>query len=266
MKNRLAQFIEKQKQTKEKALVVFFTAGYPNMDATEKLILASVNCGADIIEIGIPFSDPVADGPTIQYASEYALKNGATLAKALLVVKKVRVKTQVPIVLMGYMNTFVAGGAKKSFTSISDVGVDGVIIADIVPEENKAVEGILKKYNLAQSMLIAPNTSAKRMSAIANKTTGFVYVVSVSGVTGARKGFSVDITNYLKKTKAVIANRARYVGFGIGSAKLAKELAPFCDGVIVGSALINIIKEKYPKNTWLNNVCNLIKNIKKAIK
>ena len=265
MKNRLKQFIEKQKHTKEKALVVFFTAGYPSMDATEKLILSATESGADIVEIGIPFSDPVADGPTIQYASEYALKNGATLAKALLVVKKVRVKTQVPIVLMGYMNTFVAGGQEKSFESISAAGVDGVIIADIVPEENISVEKNLKKYNLVQSMLVAPNTPSKRMSAIANKTTGFVYVVSVSGVTGARKGFSADIINYLKVTKSAISNKARYVGFGVGSPKAAKELVPFCDGVIVGSALINIIKEKYPKGAWLDGVNVLIKNIKKAI-
>jgi len=227
----------------EKALITFITAGDPSIEVTEKLILRMEKSGADIIELGIPFSDPMADGPTIQASSERALFNGVHITDVLKLVKNVRKQSQIPIILFGYYNPVFAYGLKKFATAAKRAGVDGVLIVDLPPEEAGDLEAELRSVGLALVFLLTPVSDEKRMRLVASKGSGFIYFVSLTGVTGARVRMKAHVAGHIKElrkfTKLPVG-----VGFGVSSPKQAKEIGAHADGVIVGSAIIDIIAKK----------------------
>ncbi|MFA4905908.1 MAG: tryptophan synthase subunit alpha [Candidatus Margulisiibacteriota bacterium] len=234
---------------KRKALIPFIVAGDPSLSVTEKLIYQLEGAGADIIELGVPFSDPLADGPVIQAAHARALKKDISLSQVFALVGKARKRTAVPIVFMLSDNLIEKYGEQKFHGDCEKFGVDGVIVPDLLPEESRA----------DHIYLIAPTTTEERIKRIASASTGFIYLVSVMGITGARKRVSGDLGDLVsrvrKYTKKPIA-----VGFGISNPAQAKEAAQSADGVIVGSALVELIAKKQ-----FNKAVNLVAALRKAL-
>jgi tryptophan synthase alpha chain len=223
----------------EKALVTFITAGDPDMETTADMILELEKAGADIIELGMPFSDPMADGPTIQLSSERALAAGATLPGILDMVKSIRRKTGIPIILMGYYNPIFLYGTDRFVEDAVAAGVDGVLMVDLPPEECEA-EGLTKaagQRGLDVIFLLAPTSGDGRIEKVLKLGHGFLYYVSVTGVTGARKDVSASLGEEVKKIRER-SSIPVVVGFGISDPSQAAAVAAFSDGVVVGSALV----------------------------
>ena len=225
----------------KKAFIPFITAGYPNINKTEDFIYKMVSAGADLIEIGIPFSDPVAEGPVIQESSQKALEAGTNLDNIFELVKKLRKTISIPLVFMTYINPVFKFGYDKFFKQCSLIGIDGIIIPDLPFEEKNEIVTYTKKHNVKIISLIAP-TSENRIKQIAKDAEGFLYVVSSMGVTGVRNEIKTDLKSILSSVKKVTSVPAA-IGFGIHSPEQAKEISKIADGVIVGSAIIKIIKE-----------------------
>ncbi|VAV83478.1 Tryptophan synthase alpha chain [hydrothermal vent metagenome] len=239
--SRIEALFASLKEKKEKALITFITAGDPDLPTTKKIILELVDKGADIIELGIPFSDPMADGPTIQLASERALASGTTTAKVLSLVKEVRRDgCTAPVVLFGYYNPIFVYGLERFARDARRAGADGVLIVDLPPEESGDLKDALEDQGLDFVYLLTPTSDASRIKLVAGKASGFVYYVSVAGVTGARKKLATSLQAAVKKVKAGI-DLPIGVGFGISTPEQAKSAARGAEGVIVGSAIVNII-------------------------
>ncbi|MCQ2521965.1 MAG: tryptophan synthase subunit alpha [Lachnospiraceae bacterium] len=224
-----------------KAFIAFLTGGDPDLETTEQLIYAIEEAGADLIEIGIPFSDPIAEGVVIQEADERAMKNGTTTDDLFALVKKVRQNTQIPLVFMTYYNPVFSYGRDKFMQNAAEAGIDGLIIPDVPFEESEEVRTYTKQYGLELINMIAP-TSIERTKMIAEKSEGFLYCVSSLGVTGVRSEINTNIANLIKDAKEV-TDVPCAIGFGISTPQQAKEMASFSDGVIVGSAIVRIIAE-----------------------
>lgn len=224
-----------------KALITFITAGDPDLETTEALVLEMEKNGADLIEIGVPFSDPIAEGPTIQLASLRALKGGVTLVKIFDLVRSLRTKTDVPLLLMMYVNTIFRFGTERFFSLCAETGIDGVIVPDLPFEEKDELSGYAQKYAVKQISLVAP-TSHQRISAIASEAEGFLYCVSSTGVTGVRSEFKTDFDEFFGEIKKS-AKIPCCVGFGISSPEQAKKMSSYCDGVIVGSGIVKIVEQ-----------------------
>lgn len=225
----------------KKAFIAFLTGGDPNLDKTEEFIYELERAGADLIEIGIPFSDPIAEGPVIQEADLRALASGTTTDKLFDLVKRVRKNTQIPLVFMTYLNPVFHYGYDKFFTNCKDAGIDGVIIPDMPYEEKNEVAEVANKYEIEVVSLIAP-TSDDRIKKIASDAQGFIYVVSSLGVTGVRSEIKTDLKSILSSIKEASAIPAA-VGFGINTPQQAKEISEYSDGIIVGSAIVKIIAQ-----------------------
>lgn len=245
-----------------KAFIPFLTGGDPTIDKTEEYIYKMVEAGADIIEIGIPFSDPIAEGPVIQEANIRALKNGATPERIFEMVERVRTKTQVPIVFLTYLNPVFNYGYDKFFARCKKAGVDGIIIPDMPFEEKGELAEEAKKNGVDIISLIAP-TSADRIQMIAKEAQGYVYVVSSLGVTGMRSEIKTDLKSIIDLVKQATDVPAA-VGFGINTPEQAAEISKISDGVIVGSAIVKII-EKYGENAE-DEVYNYVKEMKDAVR
>lgn len=247
-----------------KIMSLFLTAGYPDLESTVDLILGLDENGTDLIELGMPFSDPLADGPTIQYSSNVAIENGITMNRIFEMVKQVRTHSEIPIILMGYVNPVLRYGVETFCKRASETGVDGLIIPDIPVEESGMLEQSAKKHALPIIYLVAPNTSDKRMQLIDEKSQGFVYCVSVTGVTGARDGEEVSksVNRFIERVKKNITRNPKMVGFGIKSYEDARKIAKDMDGFIVGSALIETIRNHYPGEGWKDEVFSFVKNLK----
>lgn len=245
-----------------KAFIPFLTGGDPTIDKTEEYIYKMVEAGADIIEIGIPFSDPIAEGPVIQEANIRALKNGATPERIFEMVERVRTKTQVPIVFLTYLNPVFNYGYDKFFARCKKAGVDGIIIPDMPFEEKGELAEEAKKNGVDIISLIAP-TSADRIQMIAKEAQGYVYVVSSLGVTGMRSEIKTDLKSIIDLVKQATDIPAA-VGFGINTPEQAAEISKISDGVIVGSAIVKII-EKYGENA-AGEVYKYVKEMKDAIR
>jgi tryptophan synthase alpha chain len=247
----------------QKALIPFITAGDPSLSATKKLVLDFAKAGADIIELGVPFSDPMADGPVIQAASERALKQGVTLKKILGLVKDVRKQTQVPLLLMGYYNPILAFGLKDFAREAARAGVDAVLIVDVPPEESQEVKQELDQVEIDLIFLVAPTTTEKRMKTIARLGSGFIYYVSLTGVTGAalNKWPSVkrQVGQLRKITKTPIA-----IGFGISTPKDARAASHLADGIVVGSALIKKMSQ-FKGASAIKQATTMVRQFKKAV-
>ena len=238
---RIARRFAALRSAGELGIVAYITAGDPSLDATLEFVLALEEAGADVIELGIPFSDPLADGPTIQRASERALKAGAALPRILDLVRRIRETSQVPLVLFSYFNPILQMGLEKFATAASDAGVDGVLATDLSPEESVDYRRILASRHLDTVFLCAPTSTDERLASIAACSTGFLYLVSRTGVTGAKDSLPDDLPVLLRRvrnfTKLPIA-----VGFGISLPGHISILGGLADAAVVGSALVSEIE------------------------
>ena len=245
-----------------KAFIPFITCGDPSLDVTEQLVYKMEKVGADLIELGIPFSDPTAEGPVIQEANIRALSGGVTTDKIFDMVEKIRKNTQVPMVFMTYANVVFSYGTERFAKKAKEVGMDGLILPDVPFEEKEEFAGVFAEYGLDLISLIAP-TSHERVAMIAKEAEGFVYCVSSLGVTGVRSEITTDIgamVELVKKQKEIPCA----VGFGIYGPEQAKKMAAQSDGVIVGSAIVKLC-EKYGKDC-VPHVAAFVKEMKDAIR
>lgn len=242
MKNRITELF---RQKSKNILNVYFTAGFPELDSTVSIARHLADAGADIIEIGIPFSDPVADGPTIQASNKVALDNGMHLRLILEQVKDIRgVGVQVPILLMGYLNPVMQYGVEKFLADAAKSGVDGLILPDLpVAEYEELYASAFEKHNLCNTFLITPTTSDARIRKIDAATRGFVYAVSASSTTGARKGFTDEQLAYFERLRGMKLENPFLIGFGISDHEAFASASEYASGAIVGSAFINLIRE-----------------------
>ena len=242
MTNRIVQVFKRLTQENKKAFIAFITAGDPSLNMTEDLVFAFENIGVDILELGVPFSDPIADGSTIQASSQRALDKGVNLTMILNLVNRVRKRSNIPIALMMYYNHILFYGEEAFIKECRRVGVDGLIIPDLPPEEGEALIRIARKYAMATVFFISPTTSILRAKKIVKKSTGFIYYVLVEGVTGARSSIGMSYVDQVKNLKQH-TNIPVCVGFGISSKEQVKEIIQTTDGVIVGSSIINEIQK-----------------------
>lgn len=265
-RNRIAGTFAKLAEKGEKALVTFITAGDPDLETTKEIILDLERAGSDIIELGMPFSDPMADGPTIQLSSERALAAGTTLPSILDIVRAVREKTQVPVILMGYYNPIFHYGPERFIADAAAAGVDGVLIVDLPPEESEA-EGFsaaARKAGLDLIFLLAPTSGDARIQKVLSTGRGFVYYVSVTGVTGARK----EVSGSLRQEVETIRERSPLpviVGFGISDPAQAGTVASFSDGVVVGSALVKFFQD-YQGDALREKVVEFVSALKSGLR
>ncbi len=266
MTNRIQQTFESLKGKGEKALIPYIMAGDPSLEVTESLVLALAEGGADLIELGVPFSDPIADGPVIQQAAERALQSGTTLQRIFSTVRSLRTKTQVPLIFMAYYNTILAMGLEQFCTTAVSAGVDGLIVPDLPPEESDALYQAMRGAGGPVIIfLLAPTSTSQRRIEVIKRTHGFIYYVSLTGITGAQL---TDLTQVKKNVQAIQKKSKKpvAVGFGISTPEQAHNVAQFADGVIIGSALVRTIAEQHQDPTFLSNIKNLTDNFKSALR
>jgi tryptophan synthase alpha chain len=237
----LQNYLLNRRKENQKLLSLFLTAGFPQLDATLPLLRLLDESGADLIELGIPFSDPLADGPTIQRASQIALQNGVTMQKVLEMATGVKAKLRAPLILMGYYNPILQFGPQEFAQAAAEAGVQGLIIPDLPPEESWALRETAGRLGISLIYLVSPNTSAQRLRMIDELTTSFIYAVSITGVTGARENVANSAQEFLQMLRPQVRNPI-LVGFGVANAAEAHTLSAFCDGIIVGSALLTQIE------------------------
>lgn len=261
--NRITQKFIELRAAKKKAFIAFITAGDPNLTVTEKLVLAFEHSGVDIVELGVPFSDPLADGPTIQASSQRALQKGVTLSKILDTVSRIRRKSQIPLILMTYYNPIFHFGEERFVRSAKAAGVDGVIIPDLPPEEAGNLLKAAKKNNLAVIFFLSPTTTKERMKKNIQASSGFIYYVSLTGVTGARKALPQDVIRNVQLAKS-LTNKPICVGFGISKPAQVQSLAGIADGVIVGSAIVNEIRKNTNKKGFVKKVAVFVSRLARA--
>jgi tryptophan synthase alpha chain len=241
--NRIDKKFNELRARKRKAFIAYITAGDPDLSATKRLALELEASGVDILELGIPFSDPIADGPTIQAASARALAGKTTLKKIFAMVRNLSTATDMPLVFMTYYNPVLKYGIKEFLSSCRKCGVDGVIVPDLPCEEASDLMTFAKLYGVAAIFLIAPTSTPGRVKEISKNSKGFIYYVSLTGVTGARRELPKDIASKIRSIRSV-TDKPVAIGFGVSDRKQAGAIARVADGVIVGSAIVKIIGEK----------------------
>ena len=250
---------------RERALVAYFTAGDPSLALTRKLVVEAARRGADVIELGIPFSDPLADGPVIQRATQRALAAGATLPRVLELVREMRGEVSAPLVFLTYYNPILAFGLKAFCRTSVEAGIDGVIVADLPPEES----GSLRAESLAAGLdlihLVAPTSTSERMRKIARASEGFIYLVSLTGVTGERTALAPELAQQLRALRAV-TTKPVCVGFGIGTPEQAALVGHAADGVIVGSAIVRLVEQHAASRELLSRVGDFIAGLKAPLR
>lgn len=240
MTNRIEELFAGLKQRHEKGLITYITAGDPDLSTTHELVLVMAESGADLVEIGVPFSDPVADGPTIQQASQRALAAGTTPAMIIDLVRSLRPKTEIPIVLMTYYNPVYRWGPAAFAAAAAAAGADGLIVPDLPVEEASVLRTACDAHNLALIPLVAPTSTPARIEAIASQARGFIYCVTVTGVTGARSRIETDLAPVVATIRRCTPLPVA-LGFGIAGPEAARSLAPLADALVVGSALVNLV-------------------------
>ncbi|MCH9031129.1 MAG: tryptophan synthase subunit alpha [candidate division Zixibacteria bacterium] len=259
----LASLMSGVRNNGRKLLIPYFTAGYPSLRATYDLAKLAEDCGADILELGAPFSDPLADGPTIQKSSQIALDNGVNLESILNLVEKIRVKSNLPIFIMGYYNPIEAFGPRRFVKAASASGLTGMIIPDLPPEEGEEFTGFAKESNVAVTFLAAPTSTAKRLKKIDSMSTHFVYAVTVAGVTGARKSFGTETLGALRRFRHAL-RKPFVAGFGVSTPQNAAKLARVSDGVVIGSALIKAL-DGSGYRAGSKQIANLLTAVRKSL-
>lgn len=262
--NRIDQTFETLRAKKEKALIPYLMAGDPYLERTEELVLAMEQAGADIIELGVPFSDPIADGPVIQQAGQRALKWRTSLKDILKLVTDIRKKSEIPLVLMTYYNPILKFGVETFFKEAGTSGVDGLIIPDLPPEEGRAVLEQSRRSGIHWIMLSAPTTPTKRLKFLSQQTRGFLYYVSLTGITGASLKDLSEVRDRLKTIRQM-TDKPVAVGFGVSRPEQARALGKMADGVIVGSAIVRLIEQNLENPELSSVVAVLVKELKKAL-
>lgn len=241
MENRITDLFKKKKKN---ILNIFYTAGFPGLNDTKRIAESLQAAGADMIEIGIPFSDPIADGPTIQESNKIALDQGMNLALLINQVKELRSTVTIPVVLMGYLNPVMQYGVEKFFRDAAEAGVDGLILPDLpLHEYVNNYKSLAESLNLSVSFLISPTTSESRIRQIDSVSSGFIYAVSSSSTTGAKKEFSNEQISYFKKLQSLDLDNPFLIGFGISNFQTYSQACFYAAGAIVGSSFITTLKE-----------------------
>jgi tryptophan synthase alpha chain len=250
----------------EKPLITYISGGDPSLELTEKLIYKLQDEGADIIEIGIPFSDPLADGPVIQEASQRALKGGTTLKKLIAKINEIQDQVKVPLVLMGYYNSVLNYGEEEFARDISAAGISGVIIPDLPVDEKAELADHLADYGISQIMLVTPNTSEQRLKEITARSSGFLYCVAHLGTTGDdQQGVYPGLASYLERVRKTAGKLPLGLGFGIDGPEKVKKIIDYPDGIIIGSALIKAIQAGVTEAEMLSNAGAFVQGIKIAM-
>jgi tryptophan synthase alpha chain len=250
----------------KKPLVTYISGGDPSLEMTEKLIYRLQAEGVDIIELGIPFSDPLADGPVIQEASQRALKAGTTLKKLIAKIDQIQDQVEVPLVLMGYYNSVLNYGEEKFARDLAEAGISGVIIPDLPVDEKAELSSYLAEYGISQIMLVTPNTSEERLEEITAKSSGFLYCVAHLGTTGDdQQGIYPGLESYLDRVRKKAGELPLGLGFGIDGPEKVKKIIDYPDGIIIGSALIKTIQAGDTESEMLDNAGEFVRSIKKAV-
>jgi tryptophan synthase alpha chain len=260
---RLSRRFAELRAAGELGIVAYITAGDPSFDATLKFVLTLAESGADVIELGVPFSDPLADGPTIQRASERALSSGATLAGVLELVRRIRKTSQVPLVLFSYYNPVFQMGLETFATAASAAGADGVLITDLTPEESDEYRRILAAHHLDTIFLAAPTSDDARIAKIAAVSTGFLYLISRTGVTGAKDTLSDEVPALLRRLRSA-TQLPIAVGFGISLPGHVSLLGGLADAAVVGSALVAEIEKAASLDAAASALSALVRSLKEA--
>ena len=243
------------------ALIPYITVGYPNIEATMEVVPLLASSGCDIVELGIPFSDPLADGATIQKASFCALQNGVTPQLCLEIAKQLSQKVNIPLVFMTYFNPVFSYGLEEFCSACASSGVSGLIIPDLPPEEGSELEAITRRQGLDLIYLLAPTSTDERIRLVAERSRGFIYLVSVTGVTGVRERLPADLEAFVARVRQV-ASQPLCVGFGISSPEQARRVARIADGVIVGSRIIQLMEAE---DNFISTVSDFIKGLRQAL-
>jgi tryptophan synthase alpha chain len=260
---RIEKKFKELRNRREKALIIFIAAGDPSLSLTKDLILEMERQGADMIELGVPFSDPLADGPTIQEAYQRGLKQHISLKDVIKLVEELREDTEIPLIIMSYYNMIYRLGESSFIHQAAQAGVDGLIIPDLPPEEGEFLQSLAEEEGIATIYLIAPTTPDKRIRFIAQKGRGFLYYVSLMGVTGERKNMARDLPLSLRNMRA-LTEIPIAVGFGISSPEHIKSITPWADGVIVGSAVVKLIENNANKPELIEKVGKFVAQLKAA--
>ncbi len=257
MNNRINQLFS---QKQNNILSVYFTAGYPNLHDTVEIIQELEKNGADLIEIGIPFSDPTADGPTIQRSSEKALRNGMSLNLLFDQLKEIRQSVNIPLILMGYINPVYQYGIERFCKKCAEIGIDGTILPDLPPDEfNEFYKPYFQENNLHNILLITPQTTENRIRDIDEACSGFIYMVSSASTTGAGKKVEDFHRGYFEKVQNMQLKNPRIIGFGISDKATFTNACEFASGAIIGSAFVNILKDS---TDLKNDIANFVKSIR----
>ncbi|MDX1973448.1 MAG: tryptophan synthase subunit alpha [Candidatus Sumerlaeia bacterium] len=263
-KNRIDSLFERTKKENRSALILYLTAGFPHPDHTLELLHILEQGGCDLVELGIPFSDPIADGPTIQRASTQALNNGMTFQLALEQLAEFRKSSALPVVLFGSINPFLRRGLLKTAEDAQSAGADGFLAADLPTEESAEFRGICHQHGLHLIPLVAPTTTNKRVEQISTSASGFVYCMSLKGITGARASLGDEVVPYMERVRQH-TNVPIALGFGISTPEQIRHLAPTCDAIVVGSKLITTIEEEIAKGAgWENRVLEFVSQLAEA--
>ena len=261
--SRITRRFEELRRRGELGLIAFLTAGDPSLDATERFVLALAEAGADLVELGVPFSDPVADGPTIQRSSERALRAGTTLANVLELVRRLRGKTEIPLVIFSYFNPVLQMGLEKFASDATVAGADGVLITDLTLEEGSDYHTILRGKGLDTIFLVAPTSTDDRLKRIAEASSGFVYLISRTGVTGAREALPEDLPALVRRTRGV-TSLPLAVGFGISLPGHVSILGGLADAAVVGSALVTEIEKAPSIELAAEAIATRVRSLKQA--
>ncbi|WP_455245920.1 tryptophan synthase subunit alpha [Petrachloros mirabilis] len=264
MSSRIDNTFTRLRERKEAALIAYLMTGDPTLADTEQLVLELEGAGADIIELGVPFSDPIADGPVIQEAAERALKSGTSLRKILPMVRQLRLKTQIPLILMAYYNNIHAFGPDRFCREAVAAGIDGLIVPDMPPEEAGPLKGSAAESGLQLIFLLAPTSTAERRTVVARQSQGFVYYVSLTGITGARLKDVVDVGKNVERIRKV-SKTPIAVGFGVATPEDAASVAAVADGVIVGSAIVKRIAAHQQEPGMIGQVAGFVRSLKTAM-
>ncbi|MDS1029592.1 tryptophan synthase subunit alpha [Bacillota bacterium LX-D] len=257
--NRITKKFDHLKNTGKKAMITYIMGGDLGLETTYALTLELEKAGADIIELGIPFSDPIADGPVIQRAANRALEGGTSIAGIMEAVRKIRQLSNVPLVFLVYYNSIFTYGVERFLAASAAAGIDGLIVPDLPLEERDELLGNMGAYGLHLIPLVAP-TSHERIKQITANAGGFVYCISTTGVTGQRSKINTDIKEYMKEV-AACTNLPRALGFGISGPEMAEDFKDYCDGIIVGSAIVHEMEKSKDKGEVIANVTHLVRAI-----
>jgi len=265
MTGRIEKKFTELQQKGEKALVVYLTAGDPDLETTRRLILSLEKAGVDILEIGVPFSDPTADGPIIQAASQRALRSGVTLSHILAMIESLRNVSDVPIVLFGYYNPIFSYGNEQFAIHAKKAGVDGILVVDLPPEESDELRRYTDRAGLDFISLIAPTTTDSRIKKISHNATGFLYYISITGVTGTAKPVIENIQEDVYRIRK-ISTLPLVVGFGISTPQQACEIASLADGIVVGSAFVQLIEKNIGNENLIPISSLFVRDMKNALR